>query len=135
MSTIGKLLAPLFTAGALLAIAAGVILWSPPNTAIAALAAQDETVETVPVAEGVKPLGNKFVRAFHFDNPSKTWLWYDPDVRSLSTLKEFKKGQPYYILVTEDTTLVTLSRGADNPHRLTCRGSGANRNCWNNIGW
>lgn len=79
MSTIGKLLAPLFTAGALLAIAAGVLLWSPPDTAIAAVAAQDETVETTPVAEGVRPLGNKFVRAFHFDNTSKTWLWYDPD--------------------------------------------------------
>lgn len=144
MSIIGKVMAPLFAAGAVIGIAAGVILWSPPEPVAAAAAAQQQQATPTPtpvppaktpVAEGIRPLGNKFVRAFHFDNATKNWLWYDPEAPAQSTLTEFRTGRPYYILVTSDATLVSPSRPADNPHNLTCKGSGANRNCWNTINW
>lgn len=154
MSIIGKVMAPLFAAGAVIGIAAGVILWSPPEPVAAAAVAQQEESPPppaktqqqeatptptppakTPVADGIRPLGNKFVRAFHFENTKKEWLWYDPEAPAQSTLKEFLLGRPYYILVTEDTTLVSPSRPADNPHKLTCKGSGASRNCWTIIAW
>lgn len=135
MLIIGKVMAPLFAVGAVIGIAAGVILWSPPEPVAAAGVVQQAQPASTPVADGIRPLGNKFVRAFHFDNTSKSWLWYDPEVPSLSTLENFVTGRPYYILVNADTTLATPSRPAPNPHNLTCSGSGANRNCWNNIGW
>lgn len=156
MSIIGKVMAPLFAAGAVIGIAAGAILWSPPEpVAAAAVALQEEATPQppaktqqqeatptpqppakTPVAEGIRPLGNKFVRAFHFDNATKNWLWYDPEAPAQSTLKEFLLGRPYYILVTSDATLVSPSRPSeDDPHNLTCKGSGANRNCWNTINW
>lgn len=155
MSIIGKVMAPLFAAGAVIGIAAGVILWSPPEPVAAAATPQQQELTPqpsaktqqqdatptptppakTPVAEGIRPLGNKFVRAFHFDNATKNWLWYDPEAPAQSTLTEFRTGRPYYILVTSDATLVSPSRPADNPHNLTCKGSGANRNCWNTINW
>lgn len=157
MSIIGKVMAPLFAAGAVIGIAAGAILWSPPEPVAAAAAAQQQEEQPqpsaktqqqqatptptplppakTPVAEGIRPLGNKFVRAFHFDNAKKIWLWYDPEAPAQSTLTEFRTGRPYYILVTENTTLVSPSRPADKPHNLTCKGSGATRNCWNTIAW
>lgn len=155
MSIIGKVMAPLFAAGAVIGIAAGAILWSPPEPVAAAAVAQQEASSSpppaktqqqeatptptppakTPVADGIRPLGNKFVRAFHFDNATKNWLWYDPEAPAQSTLTEFRTGRPYYILVTSDATLVSPSRPADNPHNLTCKGSGAARNCWNTINW
>ena len=157
MSIIGKVMAPLFAAGAVIGIAAGVILWSPPEPVAAAATAlqqeaqpqppaktQQQSTPTptptpqpkTPVADGIRPLGDKFVRAFHFDNATKNWLWYDPEAPAQSTLKEFLLGRPYYILVTENTTLVSPSRPSeDDPHNLTCKGSGAARNCWNTINW
>ena len=156
MSIIGKVMAPLFAAGAVIGIAAGVILWSPPEPVAAAATAQQEESTPqppaktqqqstptptptpqpkTPVADGIRSLGDKFVRAFHFENTKKEWLWYDPETPAQSTLKEFLLGRPYYILVTEDTTLASPSRPADNPHKLTCKGSGASRNCWTIIAW
>lgn len=82
-----------------------------------------------PVAEGVADLGDNFVRAFNFDNDTKTWTFYDPDpdVADASTMENFIAGNSYWILVgsTADAILNRETR------TLTC----VNDNCWNLIVW
>ena len=88
--------------------------------------AADPGAET-PVAEGVANLGDNFVRAFNFNNDSKTWTFYDPEAGDASTMEYFIAGASYWVLVgsTQDVILNRESR------TLTC----ANENCWNLIVW
>lgn len=80
-----------------------------------------------PVAEGVADMGDNFIRAFNFDNDSKTWTFYDPAAGDASTMANFVAGSSYWILVgsTADAILNRETR------TLTC----ANNSCWNLIVW
>ena len=80
-----------------------------------------------PAAQAMAPLGSNFVRAFAYDNDTKSWFFYDPRAGEANTLNSFVTRQPYFILVTESTG-VTLNGRYWN---LTCSGG----NCWNLIVW
>lgn len=135
MSIIGKVMGPLLAAGAAfsiavvaaMGIAVGTLLWTPPQTAEAAVAVQ-EAATSMPVADAFKPLGNKLVRVFHFDNTAKEWVWYDPEVPGLGGLTTMESGKSYWILVSETVEGVVLN---GRSRRLTC----VNDNCWNIEGW
>lgn len=72
-------------------------------------------------------LGDKFTRAFHFDNNAKQWLFYDPLAGDDNTLAVFIPGYAYFILVSESVS-VTLD---GKYHNLSCVAG----NCWNLIVW
>lgn len=78
-------------------------------------------------AKAVENLGDNFVRAFHFNNDTKMWAFYDPMVAEDSTLMNFITGESYLMLVSS-TTEVILNGKTRN---LTCVGD----NCWNQIVW
>ena len=78
-------------------------------------------------AQAMAPLGSNFVRAFAYDNDTKSWFFYDPRAGESNTLTSFVTRQPYFILVTESIG-VTLNGRYWN---LTCSGG----NCWNLIVW
>ena len=40
---------------------------------------------TTTAAAAVTPMGENFVRSFHFNNDTKTWTFYDPEVGDAST--------------------------------------------------
>lgn len=81
------------------------------------------------VATGIANLGDNFVRAFYFDNISKTWSFYDPEVSDSSTLSHFIAGASYWVLVGATQEEVILNRKTRN---LYCGDDG---NCWNLIVW
>lgn len=80
-----------------------------------------------PVAEGVANLGDNFLRAFNFNNDTKSWTFYDPDAGDASTMDYFIAGSSYWILVGQ-TQEVILNRETRN---LTC----VSGNCWNLVVW
>ena len=80
-----------------------------------------------PVADGIANLGDNFLRAFNFNNDTKSWTFYDPDAGDASTMEYFIAGSSYWILIGQ-TAEVILNRETRN---LTC----ANGNCWNLIVW
>ena len=75
----------------------------------------------------VAPLGDNFLRAFNFNNDSKSWTFYDPAVGDASTMTHFIGGSSYWILVGQDASVI-LNRKSRN---LTCKDG----NCWNLIVW
>ena len=83
--------------------------------------------DITPAAQAVENLGDNFVRAFHFNNDTKEWAFYDPMVAEDSTLQNFITGETYLMLVSS-TTEVILNNKTRN---LTCVGG----NCWNQIVW
>lgn len=134
MASIGKAMTPFLAAAAVVALVMAATLWTPPERAVSPVSAQTSTATPTPtppaktpVAEAFQPLGNKLVRVFHFDNATKNWLWYDPDVPSESTLTAMELGKSYWILVTETVEFELNGR----TRRLTC----ANSNCWNLFPW
>ena len=80
-----------------------------------------------PVAEGIANLGDNFVRAFHFNNDTKSWTFYDPEAGDASTMNFFIAGSSYWILVGQSQEVI-LNRETRN---LTC----VNGNCWNSLVW
>ena len=80
-------------------------------------------------AVALKPLGDKLVRVFEFDNATKTWSFYDPreEFTEVNTLSTLVPGEAYWVKVTETTTATLKAR----PVTLTC----ARGNCWNHIVW
>lgn len=136
MASIGKAMTPFLAAAAVVALVMAATLWTPPERAISPVSAQTSTVTPTPtppaktpVAEALQPLGNKLVRVFHFDNATKNWLWYDPEVPGYGGLTEMETGKPYWIKVTETVRQVQLN---GRPRDLTCKADG---NCWNLEGW
>lgn len=79
------------------------------------------------VEDGVANMGENFLRAFNFDNDTKSWTFYDPAAGEASTMTHFIAGSSYWILVGA-TQEVILNRETRN---LTC----VNENCWNLITW
>ena len=83
--------------------------------------------ESIPTADGVANLGDRFARSFHFDNDTKTWEFYDPAAGDASTQDSLISGESYWLLVTETTETILNGK----TRQLTCvRG-----NCWNLIVW
>ncbi len=83
--------------------------------------------ESIPTADGVANLGDRFVRSFHFDNDTKTWEFYDPAAGDASTQDSLISGESYWLLVTETTEAILNGK----TRQLTCvRG-----NCWNLLVW
>lgn len=80
-----------------------------------------------PAAEAVANLGENFVRAFYFNNTTKSWSFYDPEVADASTLESFIAGASYWVLVGANQDVI-LNR---NTRNLTC----SDGNCWNLIVW
>lgn len=80
-----------------------------------------------PSAEAVTALGDNFLRAFYFNNNTKTWSFYDPEVADASTLENFIAGASYWVLVGADQEVI-LNRKTRN---LTC----VEGNCWNLVVW
>jgi len=80
-----------------------------------------------PAAEAVANMGDNFVRAFYFNNTTKSWTFYDPEVADASTMESFIAGASYWVLVEADQDVI-LNR---NTRNLTC----SDGNCWNLIVW
>ena len=78
-------------------------------------------------AEAVEDMGDNFVRAFNFNNDTKTWTFYDPAAGDASTLTHFITGESYWILI-QATQEVILNGKTRN---LTC----VDGNCWNLLVW
>ena len=82
---------------------------------------------STPVAEAVAPLGNKFVRVFHFVGATESWVYYEPEAPEEGSLKAMVSGQTYLILVSESITVDTNGQRLE----LVC----SNDDCWNTIVW
>ena len=79
-------------------------------------------------AKAVENMGTNFVRAFNFNNDTKTWTFYDPAAGDASTLENFITGESYWILIMTSDASVILNNKTRN---LTC----VDGNCWNLIVW
>ena len=82
----------------------------------------------VPVAEALESLGEALVRVFHFNNDTKVWTFYDPELVGDENTQEFViPGETYLILVRETVTEILNGK----QRNLTCfQGT-----CWNQIIW
>ncbi len=78
-------------------------------------------------AVAVANLGDRFLRSFHFDNNSKTWTFYDPEVADASDQTSFIAGESYWILIVENTEAILNGK----TQNLTC----LDGNCWNLVVW
>ena len=81
--------------------------------------------DITPAAEAVENLGDNFVVAWHFNNDTKSWSFYDG--MEGSDLDNLITGESYLIQVAA-TVEVILNNDTRN---LTCVGD----NCWNQIVW
>ena len=81
----------------------------------------------MPVALTLENLGHRLLRVFHFNNDTKEWTFFDPELGDLNTLSFIVAGETYLVLV-DQTTEAVLNGKARN---LTCLAS----NCWNQIVW
>jgi hypothetical protein len=85
-------------------------------------------------SQALAPLGANLERAFHFDNASKSWTFYDPrpEFASANTMRQLIEGQVYWIKVTQNTTAVL--NGTERV--LSCVGEGTpQEDCWNLVVW
>ncbi|MCY4365568.1 MAG: IPT/TIG domain-containing protein [Chloroflexi bacterium] len=81
----------------------------------------------VPAAEGLEELGDGLEVAFHFNNDTKAWTYYDPLVSEENTLNFLVTGETYLVLVRETTEAILNGRSRN----LTC----LDGRCWNHIVW
>ena len=82
----------------------------------------------VPVVEALADLGDTLVRTFHFNNDTKAWTFYDPELTEANNTQRFMiPGETYLILVRETVTAILNSR----QRTLTCLLG----NCWNQVVW
>lgn len=81
----------------------------------------------VPAAEGLSDLGDKLDVAFHFNNDTKAWTYYDPLFDEENTLNFLVTGETYLVMVKETTEAILNGR----TRNLTCLGG----RCWNHIVW
>ncbi len=83
--------------------------------------------DIVEIAAGLEELGDNIVSAWHFNNDSKVWSFYDPTLEEGNTLTHMISGETYLIRV-KSTVEVILNH---DTRSLTCVGD----NCWNQIVW
>ena len=96
---------------------------APPSqeTDIAAVAA------AAPVAEAMAPLGDRFVRVWHWVQETGEFIYYDPLAPEESTLKAMASGKTYLILVTESVNVLVNGQHLE----FVCE----NGDCWNRVVW
>ena len=82
---------------------------------------------TVPVAEAMAPLGDKFLRMWHWVQETGDFIYYDPLAPEESTLEAVASGRTYLILVTESVTLIVNGQKLE----LDCDDG----DCWNKVVW
>ena len=60
------------------------------------------------LATAVEPLGDNLVRAWHFNNTTKEWAFYDPRpiFSESNTLEDLVPGDAYFVGVNSDQTAV-----------------------------
>ena len=80
-----------------------------------------------PVSEALAGLGGRLDAVFYFDNLSKSWSFYDPDLDEGNTLHFMTDGGVYFIGIFQ--TVEAFLNG--KKRTLTCN----NGNCWNVIHW
>ena len=80
-----------------------------------------------PTAEAVEDLGENLVSVWHFNNDTKVWAFYSPELADGNTLTHMITGETY-LLEVKSTQQVILNRDTRD---LTCVGG----NCWNQIVW
>ena len=80
-----------------------------------------------PVAEAWTGLGERLLRVFHFNNDSKQWTFYDPELEDSNDLSFMVAGETYLVQVSETTGAILNGRARS----LTCYQG----NCWNQIVW
>ncbi len=78
-------------------------------------------------AEAIMNLEENFVRAFNFNNDTKSWTIYSPEAPADSDLTSFITGESYLILIRESQEVILNGK----TRNLTC----ASDNCWNQIVW
>jgi hypothetical protein len=83
--------------------------------------------DIVAVAKGVEALGDNLVSVWHFNNDTKAWAFYSPDLAEGNTLTHMITGETYLIRI-KSTVEVILNRDTRN---LTCVAD----NCWNQVVW
>jgi hypothetical protein len=83
--------------------------------------------EVRPVAEAIEDLGDNLVSVWHFNNDTKAWAFYSPDLAEGNTLTHMITGETYLIRI-KSTVEVILNRDTRN---LTCVAD----NCWNQVVW
>jgi hypothetical protein len=106
--------------------------------------ASASTFEVTPAAEATEagaapaqalgPLGSHLERAFHFNNVTKVWTFYDPRPQFISanTIRELTEGQVYWIKVVQNTR--ALLNGKERV--LTCVDETTTQeDCWNLVVW
>ena len=81
----------------------------------------------IPVANVLDWTKGQIEAVFTFNNETKKWLFYDPEVPEFSDLQDFQPGTPYFILVTRSFKIYLN----EQQRELTC----VNGNCWNLIVW
>lgn len=93
--------------------------------------AGDAVGAETPAAAAVASMGDNFLRAFYFNNTTKSWSFYDPEVEqdadAPSALVNFIAGASYWVLIDADQEVI-LNRKTRN---LTC----VDGNCWNLVVW
>lgn len=82
---------------------------------------------SAPVVDAMAPLGDRFVRMWHWVQETGEFIYYDPLVPEESTLNALTSGQTYLILVTESVTLLVNGQELE----LVCHDG----NCWNKVVW
>lgn len=81
----------------------------------------------VPVTDAMAPLGDKFLRVWHWVDKTGEFIYYDPLAPEESTLQAVVSGQTYLILVTESVTFIVNGQELE----LVCDEG----DCWNKVVW
>ena len=103
---------------------AGVTASAPFDISLSSVSA----ATPVPVVEALADLGDALVRTFHFNNDTKAWTFYDPELTEANNTQRFMiPGETYLILVRETVTAILNTR----QRTLSCYQG----NCWNQIIW
>ena len=98
-----------------------------PNFNLTATSSANCLQGIVSVEAVVNALNGQLIRVFAFDNETKQWAFYDPQVTEFSDLKRLVPGIPYYFLVSQSLEVVFNGTNRE----LTCSGG----NCWNLMVW
>ena len=79
------------------------------------------------VADAIEAIGDNLVSVWHFNNDTKVWSFYSPELAEDNTLTHMITGETYLIQVKASQEVI-LNR---DTRSLTCVGG----NCWNQIVW